>query len=520
MNTTGEGSQWPPEIPDRADYGSVPVAHDEADVAGHLLGLIWPDYRYATDLRTWIMRDGERWVPAPGGIAPMVADVADASVLNPLLDDPRVQKWARQNPNSTQAYEVPTWGGEGNRFGIDDVWTHNMTRRLRTPAGQNRIAALMTTMANRADDEGSVRAGELDADPGVLWAGGVPFDLAGSADGVKMAGSVRDRRDMNSLMVRPHMMSAGYCPDPSVTTPLWHELLAAVFPDPAERDHVLDALAHGFHGYPSAESILARSATGLGKSLLATLISDLLGDYAGRVSARTLFGRSSNSQFAFAEVGPARFVVMNEGQKADFASTEAFKSFVNPDPLVDARERHERNPRKMPAHHTVFLTINPAADLDYSDPAVVRRLTPTGFAGDPGRIAAIAAKYGTSSAEGLANWTAEAPGVMAQMIMRCGYVLGDPANRGTRADAPASVMSRFDDVAAEADPFGRWLRERTTDGPATSTDDLMADHDQWCRDHRIDALDRTWFGRALASAGIERCKLDRVTRGWRVALLP
>ena len=88
-----------------------------------------------------------------------------------------------------------------------------------------------------------------------------------------------------------------------------------MFPDVNEREHALNVLAHGFHGWPTEAAILARSATGTGKSFLASLISDLLGDYAGQVAAATLFGRSGNAQFAFDEMGGARFVVMNEGTR-------------------------------------------------------------------------------------------------------------------------------------------------------------------------------------------------------------
>jgi hypothetical protein len=403
-------------------------------------------------------------------------------------------------------------------YHADDVKGHELTERMQTPACQARIAALMARQAPHGTDFSvpmAVNTSELDAEPGILWAGGIPWDLAAS---VSEPVHARDADGYPRSLHEPHMLSAGYLPDIAIATPLWDKAAQAVFPDEAEREHALDTLAHGLHGYPSDAARLARASTGTGKSWMASLMSDMLGDYAGQVSAATLFGRSGNSQFAFDEMAGARFAVMDEGVKANFATTQIFKNVVSPGPLVSARGRLERRHRLIPNRATLMLTVNPSADLDYSDPAVRRRLIPLGFAGDPREIAAIAAGYGTATPEGYAAWQREAPGVLAQMITRCARVLGDPAYRGTRADAPASVMARFAAVVAEADPFGRWFDERTTDGTFTATGDLLADYRAWCAAHGETPVCAQWFGRKLAERGVERAKADRATRGWFIAL--
>ena len=578
---------WPPGIPPLAEPHELALGGGPPDdeVACNLLYDLIEDYRYATDLRCWIVRDGPRWVPAPDGIIPYIAACASRTQIDPMIDSHHVRKWERQGyPGRRLGWTSSTMNGlKDYKFDADDVKAQRKAQQLRTPAGQSRLAALMKSYAGTEEDgvRGplTVRTDQLDNDPGVLWAGSVPFDLARSVhepawmedyerppkpsglrgkvfefvkkqvcggpgcsvgdiqaefgmsrkDASWWFGQVPDSYlddDEDTTIARPwpmtglpHMLSCNYCPDIRVPTPRWDELTETVFPDPAEREHALNALAHGLHGWPTDTAILARAATGTGKSLIASLLSDLLGDYSGQVAASTLFGKSGNSQFAFDEMAGARFVVMSEGRKASFQSTEAFKSVVSPDPLVNARGRLERRRRLIPGRHTLFLTVNPAADLDYSDPAVRRRLVPAGFTGDPGKLARLTNEYGTRTAQGTVNWKAEAPGVLAQMIVRCAYVLGDPANRGTRADAPESVMGRFEDVAAEADPFGRWLAERTGDGRPTANDDLYADYKKWCEERKLIPRDPSWFGRDMASAGIERARLDHGTiRGWRIAL--
>ena len=85
-------------------------------------------------------------------------------------------------------------------------------------------------------------------------------------------------------------------------------------------------------------------------------------------------------------------------------STESFKAVVNPDPFVSARGRLEANTEKVPARHTLFVTINPQADLEWSDAALLRRIVPVRFDGDPSEIERLAGLYGTNSATGLAAW--------------------------------------------------------------------------------------------------------------------
>jgi hypothetical protein len=507
-------------IPPREKPYTLPEnCPDDDDLAGHFLWKLAEDYQWASDLHRWITRDGDRWVVARDGVLPFITACVAMTELDPKIT-PAIRKASHNFAQSGNGdvYHAREGGGI-TVITAHQVRMYELAERLRNPAQQARIAAMMARKAPFGDggmyDKVAVDTTELDASPGVLWAGGIPWDLAASF--TEPVPFVYD--DGSELwLTEPHMLSANYRPDVAVPTPVWDKLTAAIFPDELEREHALHALSHGLHGWPGSAAILARAATGTGKSFLASLMSDLLGDYAGSVAAKTLFGRGGNSQFAFDEMHGARFVVMNEGRKADFESTEAFKAVVSPDPLVNARARHERHRRLIPNRATLMLTVNPAADLDYSDPAVVRRLIPAGFAGRPAEIAAIAAGYGTNSEQGYAAWQAEAPGVLAKMMRRCAYVLGDHAYRGTREDAPESVMERFAAVAAEADPFGRWFDERTREGWFTTNDDLRDDYERWCTVQHEPQLNPTRFGRKMAERGVERAKPDRDTRGWRIAL--
>jgi hypothetical protein len=513
-----------PEVPPPHEHQPLYLVANphavDTELAEAILGDVYDDYRFVTALDNWIVRDGERWRKAGhGAIESLVSAYASATPTpDGMPDDPDLgradyREGARQlaeNPECIRATRVDRHA----RYAAE----MNAYRRLQSGAGKNAIAREMTR-ACRADTDTGPVIPEVwaDSEPTWLWAGSIAFDLAASANGPKVA-----RTEWGSQVptTEPHMLSARYVPDASVPTPMWDELTTAIWPDAACREHALNVLAHGFHGYPTSFAILGRSATGRGKTLIAALMSDLLGDYAGAVEAKTLFGNNGSAAFAFREMGDARFVVTNEGTAANLKSTESFKAVVNPDPFVSERGRMQENTEQRPAHHTLFVTINPQADLDYSDAALLRRVVPVRFDGDPREIERLAGLYGTNSASGLAAWQSEAPGVMAEMMRRAAYVLGGMTHRGTRHDAPAMVLEEFAAVTADADPFAAWLEERTfNSGTATPTAELYADYAGYCRTRGAEPVPvRPVFGKRLSAAGVKPQKVDKNTRGWAATL--
>jgi hypothetical protein len=90
-------------------------------------------------------------------------------------------------------------------------------------AGPGRIARKLRAIV-RSDHPAALRIADLDTNPEVLWAGGVPWDLRASGDVPTPASWV----DPNT----PHLRTALCAPDPTVPTPRWDAFVAAVLPDP------------------------------------------------------------------------------------------------------------------------------------------------------------------------------------------------------------------------------------------------------------------------------------------------
>jgi hypothetical protein len=349
-----------------------------------------------------------------------------------------------------------------------------------------------------ASEDIAVDYADLDYDSGVLWCGGVCIDLADSRDYPVACPPEAGI---------PHLRASPYVPDMSVPTPGFDRVCELVWPGKADREHALDSLAHGFHGNPTDFAVIGRSATGRGKTLVTSIMRAVLGNYAGQVSASTLFGRGANDAFAYSEMDGYRLVVMDEGVKADFASVQTFKRVVNPVAVVEARKRHEAAPRTIQARHTIVVTVNPDTDMGYGDPAIVRRLVPMCFDGDPRAIAEFAPDYMAG------QFHDEAPGILARMIVRCSNVMG------TRPVAPESSRAWLDAVVEETSTVATWAAARTIPGKSTTTD-LYADYAAWADTSGHLAVTRNpVFGKKLAELGYQPVKIGHDSaRGWNLSV--
>lgn len=317
---------------------------------------------------------------------------------------------------------------------------------------------------------------------------------------------------------QPWLRTANYAPVADVETPLWHALLSAVLPDEVEREHALSALSHGFHGHTTKSVPFWRSETGYGKSLVLSLVADLLGDYARTVPAKTLFGQFSDPQRAAVELAGVRLVLVDEGL-GNFRSDETFKALTSGRPDLNSRRLYSES-EIVTATHTIALAVNPEQDPNYADPAIRSRLVPAQPDGDPDRIAELAARINPASEE----WQREAPGVMAQMLNRAAAALADINGYGTVRDLPQrgrDLLYAGADMAALASPVNMWLSSGAAEidlGAATSSRDLYASYCNWCHARRIAPEKSHVFGRVLTREGAAYTKRTKEGRFWGVRL--
>jgi hypothetical protein len=211
------------------------------------------------------------------------------------------------------------------------------------------------------------------------------------------------------------LKAASYCPSyTDVPTPNWDRLCELVWPDPQVREAALRSLSMGFTGRATKYVIYWRSETGLGKSIMAALAKDMLGDYARNVPAKLLFGYSADPQRAAQELAGHWLVVCEEGLGSNsFKADEAFKAVTTGGGDLNTRKLfHESEEQE--ATHTILLAVNPEADMNYADPAILNRLVSVAFLGFANRAAIeeMATWYNPKTKA----WKAEAPYVLAKML--------------------------------------------------------------------------------------------------------
>jgi hypothetical protein len=309
------------------------------------------------------------------------------------------------------------------------------------------------------------------------------------------------------------LRAAGYAPDlDAPRTTGFDRLCELVWPDPVVREAALRALSMGFTGRATKYVIYFSSETGRAKSLVAALMSDLLGGYAKSVPAKTLFGYNADPQRAAEELAGAWLVIVEEGiGDQSFKADATFKLMTTGGGDLNARRLYQES-RQEAATHTVLLAVNPEAGMNYADPAIMARLCPIQFDGDPAAIAEYADHYNPSTAA----WKAEAPAVLEKMLRYARDFWSGAWKPYTLAD----IMAGGEDLAIDGElAFAVEMKTDSNVGAfieATRLQlsqekaghrarDLFRQYTLWTIRAGQDAVSETAFGRALA-------KHDGVTR--------
>jgi hypothetical protein len=409
-----------------------PAAFDQ-DIAAAVLERSHPALRYARDSRGWLSRQPDgTWAGDPDahrGMIDYLANLAPAGDSTADKGTPEQQRAARR-------------------------------ARLKSNAGAGAVAGKMRSLTAIPGHPAVLKMADLDTDPEILWAAGLPWNLRASSVEPVLA-------DIG--WAQPHTHDAGIRPR-VMPTPRWDAFCAAVWPDKELRMWALRVLSIGLTGYPDAALVILTGETGRGKSSVAQLMTDLLGSYGSAVHRSLLFGDNSSEKHVH-ELKGLRFAYIDESPHGTRGSTEHLKQITGGG-ILSANDKYEKTYRFKPTH-TLVLTSNHEPDL--SDPALVRRARPIPCIGDPGDIAVT--RYALAENNGR-RWHSEAPGVLAAMMAHAAAWLADRSS--SELAALPALAAYVADLAAEDDPYAGWLSECTEpDEYGTRASDLYANFRTW-----------------------------------------
>lgn len=404
--------------------------------------------RHDEEADTWLKRVAGRWVQD--------ADAAKEAVtaLGRLLPE-----------GCADPLKHPSWehlDAEADRGTIGALKRQAKNfERFGTSSVVNGIAAMMKNIARaRLERWMTVRDSTVDADPEVLWAGGVPWDLRASYYGPVRA----DRVDRHL----PHLHSAGCVPDASVATPLWDQLLDVIWPpkvmadgseDRSMQQWALLVLSAGVTGYPKKAVPLLKGGTDRGKSTVIDAIADLIGTYFRPLNSKILDAGASTHDTVLMELKGTRLTFLDEGIQRGKVATARLKRLVGGSSITANRMRQD--PVTFRPTHTLAITLNPEENFSFEDPAIDSRVRLLPCNGDPERVIAVAKQFNYYQSPA---WLAERPGVLAK-LMRAAAVLLNDMHALDKDHAPLDVRRAEQDIKDEEDDVLRWFLEATEDCP-------------------------------------------------------
>jgi P4 family phage/plasmid primase-like protien len=432
---------------------------------------MYPALRYATDAGLWVKREQHVWGECAEDMSAWIVSLLGE--LMPLGQSP-VPKEASDR---TEAH-----------------WQAVRRATFMSASGTGKVSSKLRAII-RSDHPASLKVAELDVNPEVLWAGGVPWDLKASGDVPIPAFWV----DPNT----PHLRTAMCAPDPTVATPRWDAFVAAVMPDREVRAWALRVLAIALTGYPDAALPILFGRERSGKTSLVEMLIEVLGSYAHAANPKLLNSGDGSHDTIIYDLRGRRLSFIDEGPKRGHDATERLKQLTGGGSLTGRPMRG--NPVTFKPSHTLVMTTNPEPNL--TDPALRARVrlipcdTPEEIV-RPLRLRLLG--------NGLA---AEAPGILAAMMRETAAYLGDRDSAATAA-APVSIRGLAEEIAEGQDPISEWVETCTVPTePGTQARILYSQQfARWHADHpryrRLSLPSETAFGRKLTELGYEAHKLE------------
>ncbi|BEL07846.1 hypothetical protein Q0Z83_060370 [Actinoplanes sichuanensis] len=432
---------------------------------------MYPALRYATDAGLWVKRGRDVWEECADDMSDWIISLL--AELMPLGERP-IPKNAEDR---TEAH----WQAARHALFMSSGGTGKIGRKLRAIV--------------RSDHPASLRITELDTNPEVLWAGGVPWNLRTSGDVPTPAHWV----DPNT----PHLRTALCAPDPTVPTPRWDAFVAAVLPDPEVRAWAMRVLSIALTGYPDAALPILYGRERSGKTSLIEMLVTVLGSYAHAANPKLLSSQDNSHDAILYDLRGRRLSFIDEGPKRGHDATERLKQLTGGGSLTGRPMR--ANPVTFKPNHTLVMTTNPEPNL--TDPALRARVrlipcdTPQEIV-RPLRVALLG--------DGL---TTEAPGILAAMMREAAAFLADRDTAATTA-APISIRGLAEEIAEGQDPIQEWVETCTVPSdPGTQSRILYSQlfarwHQEHPRFRRLSLPTETGFGRRLTELGYPAHKSD------------
>ncbi|SES76309.1 DNA primase family protein [Oceanicella actignis] len=298
---------------------------------------------------------------------------------------------------------------------------------------------------------------------------------------------------------------AGVEYDPAADAPKWRAFLELIQPDAEVRDFLQRCLGMLLFGRNDSQvCLLMRGGGGNGKSTMMDAISYVLGERDGYAAPckvdMFLVQQGRNTGAATPEevdLPGARAYIASEPAATDTFSAKAIKAFTGGDPRPArglGMPQFIYRPSGVPV-----ISFNRTPRIKDEDEGTRRRLV---FIPFDVLLHKLPEEQRRSPTEVAAELRAEGPGILNWLVD------GWRAYRRHGLRPPKRVIDLKDDLMADADPVGNFLRD-CTDADAESrigVTELHRVYEEWCAETGANPWSAKAFGAQLVEKGLRKRK--------------
>ncbi|MBT8915860.1 phage/plasmid primase, P4 family [Lactobacillus delbrueckii subsp. bulgaricus] len=186
----------------------------------------------------------------------------------------------------------------------------------------------------------------------------------------------------NEIDDRKHLLfdqHTNYSPDTERDAPRWSRFLLETFQGDTEMIRwIQKVLGYAITGETGEQVFFIMLGEGQnGKSVLASVMQKLLGNYAHSANINTFLDTGTQSGSAptpdIVSMDGKRFVFTAEPKKYAKLDTNKIRLFTGEDTLV-GRDLHEKGQREFASHFKLFISANHMLKLDMDDYSIARRV--------------------------------------------------------------------------------------------------------------------------------------------------
>lgn len=371
------------------------------------------------------------------------------------------------------------------------------------------------------------RIGNSSAKSRIIREAGEYLDIAITKDNFNRAGMLINTPDKainlstgGKIDDRKHLLfdqHTNYSPDPAMDAPRWSRFLLQTFQgDPEMIRWIQKVLGYAITGETGEQVFFIMLGEGQnGKSVLASVMQKLLGNYAHSANINTFLDTGTQSGSAptpdIVSMDGKRFVFTAEPKKYAKLDTNKIRLFTGEDTLV-GRDLHEKGQREFASHFKLFISANHMLKLDMDDYSIARRVVVIPFKHIVKNkdVNQHLVDDLLEEAPAIMNWLLEGVQAWKKEGLKNHW---NPVTESLASGYPQQVSEAILEFKTATDNVLRWIEDDCSlEDPDHREENkrLYADYKQWCINNGETPDNSRVWGKTMTKHGFKKGKSNGI----------